>query len=161
MNRSLLTCSAAFLSLCLLGCGGGADGAADRVDVHPVSGTVTFANGPVANATVTFSPKDKQPVATAVTDSQGKYTLTTYEASDGAAEGDYVVLVTKIVQAAASDEGTHDADGSGGGGTPSHDAKDAAAAGGGLPEKYSSATASDLNVTVKAGDNKIDLSLNP
>ncbi len=55
----------------LVGCG-------DRsgVKLVPATGSVTYQGGPVAGAAVTFVPQ-KGPVATAVTDDQGKFTLST------------------------------------------------------------------------------------
>ena len=80
-------------SLVLAGCSGG--DAAKHVAVFKVTGTVTFQGKPLAQAIVTFSPKEGQPVAFGTTNDKGEFTLTTYTAGDGAAAGSYGVLVSK------------------------------------------------------------------
>jgi hypothetical protein len=118
---------------------------------------------------ISFSPKAKQPVATGRTGTDGTYTLTTYDTGDGAAAGDYVVLVTKPQAAPAGSAplGPHDASSKS---TPDasamHSAQGAAAAGGdagsALPEKYSRPNESDLKATVKSsGENVLDFDLKP
>jgi hypothetical protein len=85
------------LTLCLLmlfllgaftlGCGGGSKTAA-------VSGRVTYKGKPVPNASVSFTPVEGTGrAADGVTDSNGRYTLTTYSASDGAPPGKYRIHV--------------------------------------------------------------------
>jgi hypothetical protein len=111
---------------------------------------------------VSFSPKSNQPVATGRTGADGTFTLTTYDAGDGAVAGDYVVLVTKDSAPPASSAMGHEqfkkgaidgskmhANLSGGGAETSASS---------LPAKYSSPTESDLKVTVKP-DNSNDLNL--
>ena len=149
----------------LAGCSGGS-GDEDRLDVYKVTGKVTFAGSPVANATVTYSPVDSEKGRAAIgrTNDDGVYSLRTYEADDGATPGEYVVLVTANTSssAATSDQAAHDQYLSGGG-PSSH------GGGGGsgssdesiLPEKYSSAATSDLKKTVESKDNVIDLELKP
>lgn len=89
------------VSLCLAqavlvwvpGCGG-AD--ADRPPTYPVSGVISHGGQPVAGATLTFLPGDGfQHAATGMTDDAGRYTLTTFEAGDGATAGGYQVTVVK------------------------------------------------------------------
>jgi len=150
------------ISLLSAGCGPGAEGDAGRKPLYKVNGKVTMSGGPVANAMVSFSPKQNQPVATGRTNTEGQFTLTTYDPADGAAEGDYVVLVTKELAApptaasghtpgkAFDSSAMHKAAAPGGGGT------------GALPDKYSRSDRSDLNVTVtKSGPNEIVLDLKP
>jgi hypothetical protein len=56
---------------------------------------------PVAGAAVTFVPADEQgEAASAITDSEGKYALTTWQAGDGARPGSYRVKVSKQAVAA-------------------------------------------------------------
>lgn len=164
--------AALLLPYLLVGCTDPAAGNAGRVKVFKVSGKITLSGSPVANAMVSFSPKAKQPVAVGQTGTDGTYTLTTYEAGDGAAEGDYTVLVTKEIAAAgASSQPTgHDAksatsfDSSAGHSAQSSgDAGGAAMGSSGLPAKYSSPTSSSLTATVKAdGKNeKVDFDLQP
>jgi hypothetical protein len=60
-----------------------------------VTGTVTFQGKPVAGAAVTFVPTGEGEAASAMTDSEGKYALTTWAAGDGAGPGEYRVKVSK------------------------------------------------------------------
>ncbi len=94
----------AIVALLLVGCSG-SDGA---VSVYEVSGTVSIGGGPVPRATVIFSPLDKQPVATAITDNKGVYRLTTYDSFDGAAAGKFDVLISKATVAKGSSPPVHD-----------------------------------------------------
>src|SRR5690242_18122977 len=89
-------CGALAVAFLFTGCGGpGAEGNAGRQKVYKVRGKVTLSGAPIANANVSFSPKAKQPAAIGKTGAGGEFVLTTYDPGDGAAEGDYVVLVTK------------------------------------------------------------------
>ncbi|MCA9050851.1 MAG: carboxypeptidase regulatory-like domain-containing protein, partial [Planctomycetaceae bacterium] len=78
MNHRYVVSTQVLSLMLLAGCSGGGD--ANRQPTFPVTGTVTLGGGPLAGAAVTFSPKDGQPVATARTDANGKYSLTTYDA---------------------------------------------------------------------------------
>lgn len=154
MNSRAYACILAVLAF-VCGCSGGTEG---QKPTHAVSGKVTFNGGPVVGAFVSFAPKDGQPVATGKTDNSGRYTLSTYETGDGAVEGDYVAVVTKITQLPDEDEAEHgvdaevDVDG--------HGADEEEGSGSLLPAKYASSQTSDLLVTVKAGeDNDIELPL--
>lgn len=153
------------LSLLLMGCSGGGGDDANRKPTHKVTGTVTMAGGAVAGASVTFSPIEGQPVAFAMTDSEGKYTLTTYDAGDGAVEGSYKVMVYKSGGGSSEPaSGSHEAyvSGSFNPGAAHSGKGGGAAKGSGLPEKYSKADTTDLIHKVEAGkDNVIDLALNP
>lgn len=85
------------LALCLTvvsGCGNGNQ--TGRMPVFPVKGKIIFQGKPLDEATVNFVAKDGKPVARGTTDDEGNYMLTTYESNDGAAEGEFVVLVTKM-----------------------------------------------------------------
>ncbi|MCA9030297.1 MAG: carboxypeptidase regulatory-like domain-containing protein [Planctomycetaceae bacterium] len=85
------------LGVLLAGCSGGGEGAAERLPTVAVSGKVTYQGNPVDGATVTFNP-GKEPgkkAAFAVTNSEGEFTLTTYESGDGAIAGKYFVTVSK------------------------------------------------------------------
>lgn len=92
-----------FMALIFLGC----SGKAGQKPVFPASGKVTLGGGAVAKATVMFSPKDGQPVATAVTDANGEFRLTTYDSFDGAAEGNYDVLISKSITPEKASVPTH------------------------------------------------------
>lgn len=89
------------VALPLTGCGGGAE--PPPVDVHPVSGTVTFNGSPVAGATVTYKSQTQARGAFGVTDQNGVYKLTTFSNGDGAVAGKHDVTVTKIADTQAVD----------------------------------------------------------
>lgn len=71
--RTLVCFLAISCGLTLLG---GCSGKGDLPKLAPADGTVTYQGKPVAGATVTFAP-DKGPLAMAVTDLNGKFTLNT------------------------------------------------------------------------------------
>lgn len=63
---------------------------------YPVTGIVTYKGEPVEGATVSFAPDDPEnKSAGGVTDSEGRYSLTTFTKDDGAMVGSYNVRVTK------------------------------------------------------------------
>ena len=79
-----------------------------RQPTHAVRGQVTLDGKPVANATIVFKPVDaakfkwrEQPQAKS--DAEGRFTVFTYEANDGAPAGDYKVGIA--ILAAAEEEG--------------------------------------------------------
>lgn len=158
------------LSLMLLsqGCTGDA-GTEGRSKVFPVTGKVTLSGSPVAGATVTFSPKGNQPVALGRTDDSGTYSLTTYDAKDGAAEGDYTVIITKSspAESDSTTEGSTPHNANGSVLMKSHKAarggkKKADDSGSLLPAKYGDRNKTDLAGTVKAeGENNFDFDLKP
>src|SRR5260370_39427385 len=129
------------------GCGGG--DAPKHVGVFKVTGTVTFQGKPLAQATVSFSPKEGQPVAFGTTDDKGEFTLTTYTAGDGAAAGSYGVVVSKAVSPGATPDAGHSAD-------PAvlaktqmgHDEASSAASVSLVPAAYSDATQTPLDAKV-------------
>jgi hypothetical protein len=89
-----------FLGAMLPGCSG-SKGAADRPNTVSVTGTVTYKGQAVAGATVAFVPDfpvqdaAKGHGAFGKTDAEGKFTLRTFEAGDGAVPGKYLVTITK------------------------------------------------------------------
>jgi hypothetical protein len=62
----------------------------------PVKGIVTLGGAPVAGATVTFLAGKDGRSASAITDAQGHYALTTFRRGDGALPDDYNVIVMKF-----------------------------------------------------------------
>jgi len=86
----------------LSGCGGTPEGNADRPKVYPVTGVVTLDGNPLEGATVTFSSGSAAPSGFGKSDASGKFSLTTFDANDGAPAGSYQVLVTKTEEAAAT-----------------------------------------------------------
>ena len=83
----------------LTGCGGGAD----RPAMVPVSGTVNYNGSPVEGATVTFAAGTSARSSTGVTDSSGKFKLTTFDTNDGAPVGEYIVTIAKFEAEAGVD----------------------------------------------------------
>lgn len=167
MTSRIWVCTGVSFILLLSGCAGAGGGTESRQPVFKVKGKITMTGGPVANAIVSFSPKDKQPVATGRTSADGTYTLTTYDAGDGAAVGDYVVLVIKpnSSSSASPTDAGHDPNK-----PPDGDAMHAAqsAAAGGvdsgslLPEKYSRPDQSNLTAKVESkSENVFDFDLKP
>jgi hypothetical protein len=84
------------LSFTLYGCSANEDTLQRRV-VYPVSGSVTAAGQPLPDASVVLHPVD-QPntdipffLPRAITDKDGRFTITTYERGDGAPPGTYWV----------------------------------------------------------------------
>jgi hypothetical protein len=91
-ERRLATAGAVLLiAVALLGC----SKSEPRLAVHPVTGQVTFNGKPAAGAAIVFHPKKAatNPTAQAKADAQGNFSLTTYQAGDGAAPGEYAVTV--------------------------------------------------------------------
>lgn len=141
----------------LLAAGCSAPRSADRPATQPVTGTVTLNGNPVDGATVTFQPIDASgKAAVGLTDSAGKYALTTFGSNDGAVSGSYKITVIKTETPAPSNG---DAAGEyvppealGPGARP-------AAPKNLLPEKYANAQTSGLTATVKEESNTINLTL--
>jgi len=158
MARFTVLFSALFIC-CLAGCGG----AEGQKPVFPVSGKVTMAGAPIAKATVIFQPLGKdQAVATAITDAQGVYKLTTYDSFDGAAAGQYEVMVTKNAAPPASNAPVHDPTGSNSStpSAPTHNAKKATDDTGATIDPKWSKPGNGLSAEVKSsGENTIDLKL--
>lgn len=163
MQRIRKFCAAA-AAVCIavtLGCGGSSNPA-----TYPVSGTVTQDGKPVEGATVSFVTTGSGRGAVGVTDSSGKYNLTTFESNDGAVPGTYKVRVAKydgpqetevdtMAEDTASDDGLVEmpADYSGA------EEDDAAESKNLLPEKYNSVTGTPLEYTVTEGENTYDIEL--
>jgi hypothetical protein len=86
----------AIVGIVLIGCSN-----SSRPPTYPVTGTVTLKGVPVSGAAVTFVPTGSEgEAASAITDANGKYSLTTWEAGDGARPGEYRVKVSKQEQKA-------------------------------------------------------------
>jgi hypothetical protein len=81
----------------LAGCGSGKK----SLGTVPVTGRVTYQGKPVDKAVVAFDPQESQrPVATGITDSNGRFQLGTLAPGDGAVPGEYAVLISKAETAA-------------------------------------------------------------
>ena len=82
----------------LAGCGGIASDqwTEGRPKTTPAAGVVTLAGRPVEGASVSFVPTDRNGTAAfALTDSEGKFQLSTFGEHDGAVPGPYTVTITK------------------------------------------------------------------
>jgi hypothetical protein len=150
------------IGLSLWGCSGGAEGN-NRVPVFKVTGTVKLSGAPISEALVAFASKDGEketlPVALGRTNDQGEYSLTTYNQNDGAAQGDFVVTVSKNISSSAA-EASQPAHGVDVPATSSHNAKTAKASAGNLvPTQYSDSLKTPLKFTVEAQDNVYDIEL--
>ena len=91
-SRSLLLLIAVLL-LVFPGCG------SDRPGTVPVKGTVRYQGNVVEGARVMFmatgATSAQAPAANGITDAEGRFTLMTFVPGDGAAVGQYKVLITK------------------------------------------------------------------
>lgn len=115
----------------------------------PVSGVVKLDGAPVpAGAGVTFMPVGTGRPATGQTDQDGRFTLTTEKANDGALEGEYVVAVSGVrtVGAVANADGTS--------GDVSQARQEWF-----VPQKYSNQATSDLRQTVSKDMKPVELNL--
>lgn len=79
------------LGVSAIGCGN-----SDRPALANASGKVTLDGQPVAQATVTFYPVAGGRPSAAITDSQGQYTMNSFDDARGAIVGDHNVSVMKI-----------------------------------------------------------------
>ena len=145
------------LAVILTGCGGGA---ADRPETVPVSGAVAYQGKAGEGARGTFLAEGAPRAATAVTDKEGKFQLSTFTLNDGAVVGTHIITVTKQDPAAAADAGNNQPP------DPEEMAKmmqesmEESGYSGLLPEKYSSAKSTPLSETVsEAGPNEFVLQL--
>ena len=144
-SLSLLVCAA--LMVALIGCAPTND-----VGAAKVTGTVTYNGNPVEGATVSFVPSGEGgKMAAGSTDAQGKFTLTTVQAGDGAVPGAYQVAIAKVEGAGADRETQTEEEaratampGSPGAVAPATEAKDL------LPENYKDAAKSGLTAEVTA-----------
>jgi hypothetical protein len=131
------------------GCGGAAK---NRPPMAKVSGKVLYNGEPLANATVVFQLADQSAPrrSEGLTDSDGSFTLTTYNTNDGAFIGSNVVTVTK--QGAGTGQRVMTpADLAAMGGTPPTDDE--------LPGKFADPKTSGLKFEVESGNNDFEISL--
>jgi hypothetical protein len=143
------------------GCAGEGEGASDRPQTVPVTGSVTYNGQPVDGATVTFSPDvpimelASKHGAFGTTDAEGKFTLKTFEDGDGAVPGTYRVSIAKYdrpvsaVDPNFNEETDYE--------PPDENAAPVPPPKSLIPEKYASIGKSGLTETVKAdGENTFD-----
>ena len=111
----------------------------------PAAGIVTLNGEPVEEASVIFAPQDTTGAqsASAKTDKNGKFVVTTVKPGDGMLPGEYLVLITKTT---VSGEKSKDGDDRQ---IVNH-----------LPPKYGSKGTSDLKVSIPPkGDKNIELKM--
>jgi hypothetical protein len=94
----LLSCLALASLLATVGCssGGGDQWTAQRPKTYPVQGVVRFKGKPVDGATVVFNSAEANRAAAGLTDSEGRFTLTTFDSGDGAVAGPQQVRISKV-----------------------------------------------------------------
>ena len=145
----LFTIVACLVFPLFLGCGQGAKFGTDYVE-----GIVTLDGVPLADASVSFSPKDAGmgKFANGRTDSSGHYTLTAQQGGGqgkGTTPGEYIVLVTKFEQVKLDTPRKN----LGGGPPITTETVNK------LPKAYNDVNAAKLTATVAAGKNKLDFDL--
>lgn len=109
-----------------------------RPDMAQVSGTITFDGQPVRMATVQFMPQ-KRPMSGGVTDTEGRFSLTTRQPRDGAFVGSHKVIVVPWLPGVGDDPKSSAADD-----IPPADRTD-------IPTKFRSRETSPLTAEVVAG----------
>lgn len=147
----MMTALAVGLHSLLVGCSGGGDGASARATVYKVNGKVTYMGNPLAGASVAFSPQGDQPAAVGRTNDAGEFSLMTYRPGDGAAAGNYKVMISitdsTVAAEPAEAHGTAaDKDYSA---AYSHSGKSGKSTGNILPAKYGDAANSPLTAKVE------------
>lgn len=158
-NKTLLPLGM-LLGLSLVGCSGG-----DGPVLGDVSGTATFQGAPLSGATVMFIP-EKGPVAAAVTDAEGEYTV-----QPGVAVGPAKITVQVTVAGASS-----------GPSTAPPTTNDSAATANAMmayarqqreskqketgpksivPERYTEVSKTPLSIEIKEGSNDVPIEITP
>ncbi len=139
-NRQARSACVFVIAAALIAAGCGKSGIIEGdVPVFPVNGKVTFAGKPLPRAIVTLTPanlaqgaKWEAPATGGVTDDDGEFELSTYNAGDGAPAGMYFVTVSCEDREGKRSSGEY----------PEL-----------LPEKYQNPASSGLKVTVREGEN--------
>lgn len=97
-------CSPALVLVIVAGCGG-----SGTVPTIPVTGTVTHNGQPLDGVSVGFLPASGRP-ASAITDAQGKFTLSTFANGDGAVAGPHKVVISESASEPEPMPGTPEAE---------------------------------------------------
>jgi len=121
-------------SILLPGCGPGEI----LPECAPVTGRVTIDGVPIGSAMITFHPEKGENRGQAASDSDGKYTLSTYGSEDGAVVGKHTVTVERYILPMPTQPG---------GKLPSAKSE--------VPKKYFTPERSPIKVEVKAGTNNV------
>jgi len=96
MNRLSGVVFLGYLAL-LSGCGGETDPwTKSRKETHAVQGMLLLDGLPLTGATIVFQSEEQNVAASGVSDENGAFTLTTYDAGDGAVAGTHKVIVQKF-----------------------------------------------------------------
>lgn len=160
---TMVTALAVGLQTLLVGCSGGGDGASARATVYKVKGKVTYMGNPLAGASVAFSPQGDQPAAVGRTNDAGEFSLMTYRPGDGAAAGDYKVMIsiTDSAEVAAEPAEAHGTvAGKDYGAAYSHAGKSGKSTSNLLPAKYGDAANTPLTAKVESsGKNEFPFDL--
>jgi hypothetical protein len=121
-------------------------GCSRQIPVHPVSGRVTLDGKPLVDAQISFRPANG-PEAFGVLDGDGRYTLSTRAAGDGAVAGKHAVTLSPLTEGLIL--------------TPDADPRLPAPTPGAMPvpAKYLQAETSGLEATVVPGENVFDFDL--
>jgi hypothetical protein len=80
----------------LFGCGGGQEENPNWPKRFPAKGTVTYQGKAIEGAEVAFMSNNNKATATGITDSSGKFVLSTYVKNDGAVAGDQTVTIRRV-----------------------------------------------------------------
>ena len=141
------------ISYLLVGC----SESIEKRKMTPVSGKVLYQGKPVEGALVRFIADKLSISASATTNAEGQYRLTTYDTDDGAVDGDHLVVISKLDitatnealsdPAKAQEEYLKMMSSSGIKGAPPRASQKAL-----LPAKYSDLKTSGLRRTVIAGE---------
>lgn len=137
----------------LVGCG--AD-RGDRPSVVAAGGKVLLDGQPLADAHVVFvPPTNDRPAASARTNADGVFELTTFAPHDGAVPGDFTVTVTKrVVEQSLTTEEANAYFARTGNSPPLPTFTDV------VPQRYADPTSSGLAASVRAeGENQFELKL--
>ena len=89
MDQLMIRTGCLFLVLALAGCGG--------PRTKPVEGVVLLDGKPLAGASIQFVPQGTGRDATAETDKNGNFAMSTFKARDGALPGTYKVVIAPPV----------------------------------------------------------------
>lgn len=132
------------LAVFTTGCGRGTDPAlANRPKTFPVSGAVSYKGKPFEGAQINFVPAASgSPAAYAVSQADGKFTLSTFGSGDGAPAGTYKVTVTrKTVETILNPKDPS---------APPQGSKEVSL----LPDKYGKVSTTPIEVTISEGGKK-------
>jgi hypothetical protein len=129
---------ASILSICALAALTGCGENESRVPVYPVKGSISFLGQPLSGAFLSLHPKGaarNAPAPRASVKPDGSFELSTFEGSDGAPEGEYLVAVKWYKPVKVKGEIVSGPNA--------------------LPAKFSNPKTSGIEVNVASGDNQL------